>query len=45
VGAEYRIVPNKLGIFADGRWNYYGDNYGHDVQNNFLFRAGVRVVF
>ena len=45
VGLEYRIVPNKLGIFADGRWNYYGDRYAHDVQNNFLFRAGARLVF
>ena len=45
VGLEYRIIPNKLGIFADGRWNYYGDRYGHDVQNNFLFRAGARWVF
>ena len=45
VGLEYRIVPNKIGIFADGRWNYYGDKDGHDVQNNFLFRAGARLVF
>ena len=45
VGLEYRIVPNKVGIFADGRWNYYGDRFGHDVQNNFLFRAGARLVF
>ena len=45
VGLEYRIWPNKLGIFADGRWNYYGDRYSHDVQNNFLFRAGARLVF
>jgi hypothetical protein len=45
VGLEYRVVPNKIGIFADGRWNYYGDRYGHDTQNNFLFRAGARLVF
>ena len=45
VGLEYRVLPNKLGIFADGRWNYYGDRYGHDVQNNFLFRVGTRLVF
>jgi len=45
VGLEYRLLPNKLGIFADGRWNYYGDRNGHDVQNNFLFRAGARLVF
>jgi hypothetical protein len=44
-GLEYRVVPNKLGIFADGRWNYYGDRYQHDLQNNFLFRLGTRLVF
>jgi len=45
VGLEYRLIPNKLGIFADGRWNYYGDRNGHDTQNNFLFRTGARLVF
>jgi hypothetical protein len=44
-GLEYRVVPNKVGVFVDGRWNYYGDRYGHDVQNNFLLRTGVRLVF
>ena len=45
VGLEYRIVPNKIGIFTDARWNYYGDRYGRDVQNNFMIRAGARLVF
>jgi hypothetical protein len=45
VGLEYRLIPNKLGIFTDGRWNYYGDRDGHDTQNNFMIRAGARVVF
>jgi hypothetical protein len=45
VGLEYRVVPNKFGVFADGRWNYYGDRDGHDVQNNFLVRVGTRLVF
>jgi len=45
VGAEYRVVPSKIGIFTDVRWNYYGDRYNRDDQNNFLIRAGVRVVF
>jgi hypothetical protein len=45
VGLEYRIVPNKIGIFTDGRWNYAGDRYGRDVQNDFLIRAGARLVF
>jgi hypothetical protein len=44
-GLEYRVVPNKVGIFTDGRWNYYGDRDSHDVQNNFLFRLGTRLVF
>ena len=45
LGLEYRVVPNKVGIFADGRWNYFGDRYLHDVQNNFLFRLGTRLIF
>jgi hypothetical protein len=45
VGVEYRVLPNKLGIFADGRWNYYGDRDSHDNQNNFMFRLGTRLVF
>jgi hypothetical protein len=45
VGLEYRVVPNKVGLFIDGRWNYYGDRNGHDDQNNFTARAGVRWVF
>lgn len=45
VGLEYRLIPNKVGIFADERWNYYGDRFGHDTQNNFMTRAGVRLVF
>jgi hypothetical protein len=45
VGLEYRVIPNKLGLFLDARWNYYGDRYGHDDQNNFTSRAGVRWVF
>lgn len=45
VGVEYRVVPNKIGIFADTRWNYYGTRFGHDDQNNFAVRAGVRLVF
>ena len=45
VGLEYRVVPNKVGLFIDARWNYYGDRYGSDNQNNFTSRAGVRWVF
>ncbi len=45
VGLEYRVIPNKLGLFVDARWNYYGDRYDADTQNNFTTRAGVRWVF
>jgi hypothetical protein len=45
LGAEYRITPQKLGIFADARWNYYGDRFGHGDQNNVAARVGLRIVF
>jgi len=44
-GLEYRILPNKLGIFADGRWNYLGDRFSRGDLNFTLVRAGVRWVF
>lgn len=39
-GLEFRVVPNKVGIFGDGRytWTEDANNYG-------LVRLGVRVVF
>jgi hypothetical protein len=45
VGVEYRVVPNKIGLFVDERWNYFGDRYGDGDQNNFQTRAGIRWVF
>jgi len=45
LGLEYRILPNKIGLFVDERWSYYGDYGTHDDQNNFTTRAGVRWVF
>ncbi len=45
VGIEYRVIPQKLGIFTDARWTYLGDRYGHDDLNNVSARVGVRVVF
>ena len=45
VGLEYRVVPNKVGLFIDARWTYFGDRYGEGDQNNFLGKAGVRFVF
>lgn len=45
VGLEYRCVPNKLGLFIDGRWTYLGDRYGKSDLNFWGARAGVRIVF
>ncbi len=45
VGIEYRIVPQKVGIFLDGRWTYLGDKAGVDDLNFFGVRAGLRLVF
>jgi hypothetical protein len=45
LGVEYRIQPQKLGVFADVRWTYYGDRFGNGDQNNFGGRVGVRWVF
>ena len=45
VGIEYRVVPNKIGLFLDGRYTYYGDRYGNGDQGNALAKAGVRIVF
>ena len=45
VGVEYRVVPNKVGIFVDGRLNWFGDRFGRGDLNNYTARAGVRWVF
>ena len=45
VGVEYRVLPGRLGIFADGRWTYLGDRFGRGDLNNASVRMGVRVVF
>lgn len=45
VGLEYRIKPNKVGLFIDGRWTYLGDRGGREDLNFFSARAGVRFVF
>lgn len=45
VGLEYRIKPNRLGVFADGRWTYLGDRDEVDDLNFFTARAGFRIVF
>jgi opacity protein-like surface antigen len=44
-GLEFRVQPQKMGIFVDGRWTYYGDRFGHEDLNNFSGRVGVRWVF
>jgi len=45
VGLEYRIKPNKFGLFVDGRWTYLGDRNGHEELNFFGARAGFRLIF
>lgn len=45
VGIEYRCVPNKLGLFVDGRWTYLGDRFEHSDLNFWTARAGFRLVF
>jgi len=45
VGVEYRVVPQKVGVFLDGRWTYLGDRFGHDDLNYFSTRLGMRFVF
>ena len=44
-GLEYRIVPQKVGIFVDARYTYFGDRFGYGDQSQVGARAGVRVVF
>jgi opacity protein-like surface antigen len=44
-GVEYRVVPQKIGIFTDARFTYFGDRFGNGAQNNVMARAGVRFVF
>ncbi len=49
-GLEYRVVAQKLGIFAEGRYTWTGgDNGGRHNSNNSddaaQVRVGVRVVF
>lgn len=45
VGLEYRIVPERIGIFTDARFTYFGDRFDNGHQNNIMARAGVRFVF
>ena len=45
VGLEYRIVPERIGIFTDARFTYFGDRFDAGDQNNIMARAGVRFVF
>lgn len=45
LGLEYRVVPNKVGLFIDGRWTYLGDRFEESNLNFWNVRAGVRLVF
>ena len=44
-GIEYRVVPQRIGLFSDVRFTYFGDRYGDGDHNNIMARAGVRFVF
>jgi len=44
-GVEYRISPQKFGVFLDTRWTYYGDRFDRGDLNNFSTRLGFRVIF
>lgn len=45
LGVEYRVVPNRIGLFADARYTYLGDRFGHGDLGNASARAGVRFIF
>jgi hypothetical protein len=45
VGVEYRVVPERVSLFMDGRCTYYGDRYDHGDQNNYTGKAGIRFIF
>jgi len=44
-GVEFRLKPEKFGVFVDGRWTYLGDRYGHDDLNFTSARVGFRFIF
>ncbi len=44
-GIEWRVKPQKLGIFTDARYTYYGDRFGRSDLGNISARVGVRLVF
>jgi hypothetical protein len=44
-GLEWRITPEKYGVFLDGRWTYLGDRFGSEDLNFFSTRVGFRFVF
>jgi hypothetical protein len=45
VGLEYRLRPDRFGVFVDGRWTYLGDRDGRGDLNYFGARAGFRLLF
>jgi len=44
-GLEYRIKPEKFGVFIDARWTFLGDREGRDDLNFISTRAGFRFIF
>jgi len=45
VGVEYRIVPQKVGVFVDGRYTFLGDRFGHGDLGFASARLGMRFTF
>src|SRR5213078_1961793 len=44
-GLEYRVIPHKLGLFADGRFTFFGDRFEKNETHFTLIRVGLRWVF
>lgn len=44
-GVEWRVKPQKLGVFTDARWTYMGERFNRGDINNISARVGVRIVF
>ena len=45
LGVEYRIVPQKIGLFADTRYTYFGDRFSNGDQGEIMTKVGIRFVF
>lgn len=45
LGLEYRMLPNRFGVFGEVRWTYLGDRYSRDDLNFALAKLGFRFIF